>query len=191
MLSRCIAGRIGWQMSIRYVYFIDYVLDNKVFFNKILLHTTKQDFSILRYLDGEISHFKFDTGAIDLKFCVLEPCRRSCDEIFLTSSLSFPFLCRQKCTSRCHRKEYFDLLMSIYPVHIIPSEILPTKLAPSPCEPHILSIESTWWIINRAPFYWHGLSLFQAWINDYIQCGMKLLIYSQSSTMQPLKFGNG
>ena len=39
----------------------------------------------------------------------------------------------------------------------------------------------------------YGMTVFSAWINDYIiiKCGIKLLNHSQTSTMQPLKFGNG
>ena len=42
------------------------------------------------------------------------------------------------------------------------------------------------------PFYKHGLTLIPAWIRNciHIKCGMKLLIHSQTSTVQPLKFGN-
>ena len=166
-----------------------YVLDNNVFFYRILLHTTKQHFGTIRCLDGEISHFKFDTGAIDLNF-LWTWAMSSFLRWFFFNNILVVSVFMQKCTWRCHRKEYFDLIMSIYPVHFILSEILPTKLASSPCEPHILSIEFIWWISNRDPFYKHGLTLFLAWINDYMQCGMKLFIHSQTSTMQPLKFGN-
>ena len=44
-------------------------------------------------------------------------------------------------------------------------------------------------------FYQHGLTLIPAWISNHIpgpgKCGMKLLIHSQTSTVAPLKFGNG
>ena len=41
--------------------------------------------------------------------------------------------------------------------------------------------------------YQYGLTLIPAWISNYIiiKCGMKLLIHSQTSKVQPLKFGNG
>ena len=37
---------------------------------------------------------------------------------------------------------------------------------------------------------WHGLTLIPAWISNYI-IGTRLLIHSQTSTVQLLKFGNG
>ena len=58
---------------------------------------------------------------------------------------------------------------------------------------HIFSI--------RGPFYWHDFTLSAAWISNYIIiiCGMKLLIlcvirlliHSQTSMVQLLKFDNG
>ena len=41
-------------------------------------------------------------------------------------------------------------------------------------------------------FYFRGLTLIPAWINDYIyyEVGIKLLIHFQTSTVQPLEFGN-
>ena len=43
---------------------------------------------------------------------------------------------------------------------------------------------------NWVPLYYNGLTLIPAWI---ITCpaGMKLFIHSQTSTVPPLKFGNG
>ena len=38
-------------------------------------------------------------------------------------------------------------------------------------------------------FHWHGLTLII--ITCPVKCGWKLLIHSQTSTVQPLKFGNG
>ena len=44
---------------------------------------------------------------------------------------------------------------------------------------------------TRADIYWHGLILILAWLSNYIlEFGMKLVIHSQTSTAQPLKFGN-
>ena len=40
------------------------------------------------------------------------------------------------------------------------------------------------------PFHYHGLTLIPAGISNYIKmCGVKLLIHSQTSTVQPLEFG--
>ena len=48
-------------------------------------------------------------------------------------------------------------------------------------------------VVTWGSFYWHGLTLITVWINNYInlKCEMELLIHSQTSTVQPLKFGNG
>ena len=54
-----------------------------------------------------------------------------------------------------------------------------------------------WWkreqkceTLPRGHFYWHWWSIIPAWIINY-KCGMKLFIYSRTSTVLPLKFGNG
>ena len=43
------------------------------------------------------------------------------------------------------------------------------------------------------PFYLHGLALMKSWLSNYIhyKMGMKLFIYSQFSTVEPMKFGRG
>ena len=43
-----------------------------------------------------------------------------------------------------------------------------------------------------SPFYYYGLILIWAWITitSIIKCRMKLLIHSQTSTVEPVKFGN-
>ena len=48
-------------------------------------------------------------------------------------------------------------------------------------------------VANLSPFYHNGLTLNQAWTGNHISVkyGMKLLTHSQTSTVQPLKFGNG
>ena len=45
---------------------------------------------------------------------------------------------------------------------------------------------------HRGPFYWHGLTLIPAWISNYIHYELRdnILIHSQTSTVQPLKFRN-
>ena len=43
-----------------YVYFNVHVLKNNAVFQRILLHTVKQNFSILRHLVGKISHLEFN-----------------------------------------------------------------------------------------------------------------------------------
>ena len=48
--------------------------------------------------------------------------------------------------------------------------------------------------ITKGPIYWHWLTFISAWISNYIHykvCEIILLIHSQTSTVQPLKFGNG
>ena len=68
----------------------------------------------------------------------------------------------------------------------------------APCWPHepcYRGIESESTDQQHVPiclFYLHGLTLFPAWkrITSNIKCGMKLLIHSQASTVQPLKFGD-
>ena len=63
-------------MQYTYVYCIDYVLNNMVFFRKILLDTLMQIFIMLRHMVAEISRFKFDdcrvirTGSNDPKLFV-------------------------------------------------------------------------------------------------------------------------
>ena len=43
----------------------------------------------------------------------------------------------------------------------------------------------------RGPFDNHVKTLIPAWISNYTRYGMKLLIHSQTSMVQPLRFGNG
>ena len=50
--------------------------------------------------------------------------------------------------------------------------------------------------LSWGPFYLHSLNLLPAWISNYIhykecECGIITLTHSQTSTVQPLKFGNG
>ena len=46
--------------------------------------------------------------------------------------------------------------------------------------------------VHWDPSY-HGITLIPAWIPNYMpsKCGIKLLIHPQTSTVKPLKFGNG
>ena len=51
-----------------------------------------------------------------------------------------------------------------------------------------------WWSLKPRVLYQHEITLIPIWVcNDVpisVKCGMKLLIHSPASTVQPLKFGN-
>ena len=72
----------------------------------------------------------------------------------------------------------------------------------TPHRPHTLNMLRSYSKVHKKSipfpvlslFYWHGLTLIPAWVSDHIPSrlrGMKLLIHSQTSTVAPLKFGNG
>ena len=75
-----------------------------------------------------------------------------------------------------------SILIFVKPI-IQPMFVITNQDADCPAAHH----EPNIWISDVLdPFYWHGL-IIPAWISNYIQSGMKLLIHSHISTVHPVR----
>ena len=85
-----------------------------------------------------------------------------------------------------HEADWFEMMLEL--LHQLTRELFPAFC-------NLLDCACGTVISTCSPFYSHGLTLNPAWISNHIpvKCAMKLLIHFQTSTstVAPLKFGNG